>query len=70
MVLNGQRPLDLAAERDSRVSVEGDVHLVMTLPKTLPLKTASQGRPNPWQRVSVYFYFHAKSGFFLQISTL
>ena len=55
-MLNGQRPLDLAAERDTRVAVEGDVHLVMTLPKYLPVKSQSQLKPNPWQRVNSFIF--------------
>ncbi|XP_045116786.1 neurexin-1-like isoform X2 [Portunus trituberculatus] len=47
LVLNGERPLDLAAERDPRVLLEGNVHLLMNLPKDL------QGHSNDlnqWQR--------------------
>ena len=32
VVVNGERPLDLAAERDPRVRIEGDAHLLMSLP--------------------------------------
>ncbi|XP_066961792.1 neurexin 1 isoform X2 [Macrobrachium rosenbergii] len=49
LVLNGEHPLDLAAERDPRLEVEGDVHLLLRLPRGLP----SEGRQtefNPWQR--------------------
>ncbi|KAK7071822.1 hypothetical protein SK128_017155 [Halocaridina rubra] len=48
LVLNGDRPLDLTAERDPRIQLRGDVHLLLTLPKTLPI----QGRNEQfnWQR--------------------
>ncbi|RXG67752.1 hypothetical protein Avbf_05537, partial [Armadillidium vulgare] len=41
LVLNGERPLDLAAERDSRVTVEGDVHLLMN--SGIPGPTPGEG---------------------------
>ncbi|XP_069165959.1 neurexin 1 isoform X1 [Procambarus clarkii] len=49
LVLNGERPLDLAAERDPRVNVRGDIHLLMTLPRGLPAQ-GSPGEFNPWQQ--------------------
>ncbi|XP_042239812.1 neurexin-1-like isoform X3 [Homarus americanus] len=49
LVLNGERPLDLAAERDPRINVRGDVHLVMSLPRALPDQVAS-AEFNPWQQ--------------------
>ncbi|XP_071518617.1 neurexin 1 isoform X3 [Panulirus ornatus] len=49
LVLNGERPLDLAAERDHRVNVQGDVHLLMSLPRGLPMQGGSFDF-NPWQR--------------------
>ncbi|XP_042874196.1 neurexin-1-like isoform X2 [Penaeus japonicus] len=48
LVLNGERPLDLAAERDPRVNVRGDVHLLLSVPKTLPVQ--SKDELNYWQR--------------------
>lgn len=51
IVLNGERPLDLAAERDPRVAVEGDVHLLMTLPQSLTSRSSQiKRKPNPWQQ--------------------
>ncbi|XP_076046488.1 neurexin 1 isoform X2 [Oratosquilla oratoria] len=60
VVLNGERPLDLAAERDPRASVEGDVRLLMRVPRQLSVRSseslsAMHGNmprlnPNPWQR--------------------
>ena len=35
MVINGERPLDLAAERDPRIDIEGDVHLLLALPSRM-----------------------------------
>lgn len=50
LVLNGERPLDLAAERDNRVNVQGDVHLLMSLPRGLPMPGSSI-KFNSWQQV-------------------
>ena len=44
MVINGERPLDLAAERDPRIEIEGDVHLLMNLP------TRIERTPTPRQQ--------------------
>lgn len=52
LVLNGERPLDLAAERDPRVDVQGDVHLLMRLPRDLNAQGSSRDL-NPWQRVGI-----------------
>lgn len=49
LVLNGERPLDLAAERDPRVHLQGNVHLLMNLPRDLNSHTNDL---NQWQRVS------------------
>ena len=51
LVLNGERPLDLAAERDPRVQLQGNVHLLMNLPKDLH---APPSDLTQWQRVSLY----------------
>lgn len=54
LVLNGERPFDMAAERDPRVEIEGEVHLLMNLPKDLN----SHGNDlNPWQRVRYWHEF-------------
>lgn len=48
LVLNGERPFDMAAERDPRVELEGDVHLLMNMPRDL---NSHNNVLNPWQRV-------------------
>ncbi|KAK3867252.1 hypothetical protein Pcinc_027284 [Petrolisthes cinctipes] len=49
VVLNGERPLDMAAERDPRVDIRGDVHLLMNLPRDLNSQGSSR-ELNQYQR--------------------
>lgn len=58
LVLNGERPFDMAAERDPRVEIEGDVHLLMRLPRDLNIRNNDL---NPWQRVRYWPEFSLHS---------
>ncbi|XP_047738095.1 neurexin-1 [Hyalella azteca] len=51
VVANGERPLDLAAERDPRVKVEGDVHLLLSLPQRIERAPASRAGAGHMQQM-------------------